>query len=316
MRALTIDAYGTQPRLQEIPEPQPGEGEILIRLHAAGVNPMDWKARDGWYQSWMPAEFPAVLGFDGSGVVERVGPGVTAFRPGEDVFGQFMSRALHYGTYADYVVTSAAGAVAPKPATLDYVQAAALPMPAQTALLCVDALDPGPGSTLLIVGATGGIGTYAIQMAALRGARVLATARPDAAAYVTSLGAAEALDYTRGDLVAAVRALQPGGIDAVLDVATTDPARLADVSQVLREGGKLLSTIESAQAPRLARPGLAASTLSLLPSTELLGRIARLVDAGKLKAVVDRTYSLEQAVEALDQVEHGRVRGKVVLRID
>jgi NADPH:quinone reductase-like Zn-dependent oxidoreductase len=156
-----------------MPKPQPGEGEILIRLHAAGVNPMDWKARDGSFQQWLPAEFPAVLGFDGAGVVEQVGPGVSAFRPGDGVFGQFMARVLHWGTYADYVVTSASGAVVPKPVSLDYVQAAAVPMPAQTALASLDALSIGSGETLLIVGATGGVGTYAIQMAALRAQRLL-----------------------------------------------------------------------------------------------------------------------------------------------
>jgi len=104
MRAITIDAYKTQPHLQELPRPQPGEGEILIRLHAAGVNPMDWKARDGTYQQWWPAEFPVVLGFDGAGVVEQAGAGVSAFRPGDAVFGQFMpQRVHHWGTYADYV---------------------------------------------------------------------------------------------------------------------------------------------------------------------------------------------------------------------
>jgi len=316
MRAITIDAYKTQPHLQEMPRPQPGEGEILIRLHAAGVNPMDWKARDGTYQQWWPAEFPAVLGFDGAGVVEQVGAGVSAFQPGDAVFGQFMpQRVLHWGTYADYVVTSASGAVAPKTISLDYLEAAALPMPAQVALACLDALSIGSGETLLIVGATGGIGTYAIQMAALRGARVLATARPEAANYATSLGAAQALDYTQGDLVSAVRTLYPGGVDAVLDVATTDPAGLSHISQALRAGGKLLTTIDSAEAPRLAEQGINAALLSWQPSAELLGRIKRYVDAGQLKVVVDHIYPLEQAALALEQVEHGRVRGKVVLSI-
>lgn len=318
MRAITIDDYGMRPRLQDIPKPQVGDGEVLIRLRAAGVNPMDWKARDGWYKGWLSAEFPAVLGFDGSGDVEQVGPGVTAFQPGSAVFGQFMPRVLHWGTYADYVVTSAAGAVAPKPAALDYVQAAALPMPAQTALACVDALGLGPDSTVLVVGATGGIGTYAIQLAALRGARVLATARPDTADYVSSLGAEEALDYTQGEeaLVASVLALHPGGIDAVLDVATTTPERLELISRALvRPEGKLLSTIESAEAPTLAARGVAASTFSLMPSAELLGRIATFVAAGQLKVAEVRTYPLEQAAAALEQLEHGHVRGKVVLRV-
>jgi NADPH:quinone reductase len=229
-----------------------------------------------------------------------------------------MPRVLHWGTYADYMVTSAAGAVVAKPAALNYVQAAALPMPAQTALACVDALSLVPGSTLLIVGATGGVGTYAVQLAAQRGARVLATARPDAADYVSSFGAAEALDYAQGEeaLVASVLALHPDGIDAVLDVATTDPARLERISRVLvRPEGKLLSTIESAEAPALAARGVAASTFSLMPSAELLGRIARFVDAGELTVAEMHTFPLEQAAEALEQVEHGHVRGKVVLRV-
>ena len=315
MRAITIDAYKTQPHLQEMPRPPPSEGEILIRLHAAGVNPMDKWARDGTYQQFWPPEFPVVLGFDGAGVVEQVGAGVSAFRPGDAVFGQFMPRVLHWGTYADYVATSASGAVVLKPVSLDDVQAAALPMPAQVALASLDALSIGSGETILIVGATGGIGTYAIQMAALRGARVLATARPEVANYVTSLGAAQALDYTQGDLVSAVHTLYPGGVDAVLDVATTDPAGLSHISQVLRAGGRLLTTIVTAEAPRLAEQGINAALLSWQPSAELLGRITRLVDAGQLKVVIDHIYPLEQAVEALSQVEHGHVHGKVVLSI-
>ena len=158
MRAITIDAYKTEPRLQELPKPKPGEGEILIRLHAAGVNPIDWKARDGEFQQRMPADFPVVLGFDGAGVVEQVGPGVTNFRPGDEVYGQFMPQRLHYGTYADYVVTSASGVVALKPTSLNFVEAAALPMPAGTAMVSLDRLEIAPGTTLLIVGTTGGSG--------------------------------------------------------------------------------------------------------------------------------------------------------------
>src|SRR5260221_11754437 len=134
---------------------------------------MHWKARDGGSKGGFPAEFPAVLGFDGAGDVEQVGSGVTAFQPGEAVFGQFMPRVLHWGTYADYMVTSAAGAVVPKPAVLDYVQAAALPMPAQTARACVDALSLVPRSTILIVGATAGVGTHSVQGAALAAGRLI-----------------------------------------------------------------------------------------------------------------------------------------------
>jgi NADPH:quinone reductase-like Zn-dependent oxidoreductase len=323
MRAITIDAYETRPQLREIPKPQPGEGELLIRLRAAGVNPMDWKARDGLFKQLWSADFPVVLGFDGAGVVEAVGPGVVAaaFRPGDAVCGQFVPQPKspwHWGTFADYLVTSAAAAVIPKPSALDDTQAAALPMPAQTALACVDALSIGPSSTLLIVGATGGVGTYAVQLAALRGARVLATARPDAADYVSSLGAEEAPDYSQGEdaLVAAVLALHPDGIDAVLDLATTVPERLELISRVLvRPEGRLLSTIESAEAPLLAARGVSASTLSWWPSAELLGRIARLVEAGQLKIAEVRTYPLEQATDALEQLEHGHVRGKVVLQV-
>jgi NADPH:quinone reductase-like Zn-dependent oxidoreductase len=240
----------------------------LIRLHAAGVNPMDKWARDGTYQQFWPPEFPVVLGFDDAGVVEQVGAGVNAFRPGDDVFGQFMpQRVHHWGTYADYVVTSASGAVAPKPISLDYEQAAALPMPAQVALACLDALEIGSGEILLIVGATGGIGTYAIQMAAQRGTRVLATARPEAANYVTSLGAAQALDYTQGDLVSAVHTLYPGGVDAVLDVATRDPAGFEHIGQALRAGGRLLTAIVTAEAPGWPSR---ASTLPFSPGSRAL----------------------------------------------
>jgi NADPH:quinone reductase-like Zn-dependent oxidoreductase len=313
--------------------PKPGAREILVRLEAAGVNPYDWKIRDGALQDVLPHEFPLILGFDGAGVVEQVGLGVTEFRVGDEVFGLFWPPVLHFGTYAEYLVVPTPGAmtstpaqvpggvafafryqdpaaILAKPRSIDFIQAAALPQPAMMALASLDAAGITAGSTVLIVGATGGIGSYAVQLATLRDARVIATARPADAAYITGLGATEAIDYTRGDLVAAVRALHPGDIDAVIDVVS-DPASLEQISRVLGPGGRLVSTVYAADPAKMAERGIQATNAILQPNADLLRRIAQVVDAGQLKV----TYPLEQAVEALEHLEHQHVRGKLVLTL-
>jgi NADPH:quinone reductase-like Zn-dependent oxidoreductase len=205
-------------------------------------------------------------------------------------------------------------AILAKPRSIDFIQAAALPQPAMMALVSLDAAGIKAGSTVLIVGATGGIGSYAVQLATLRDARVIATARSADAAYITGLGATEAIDYTRGDLVVAVRALHPGGIDAVIDVVS-DPASLEQISWVLGPGGRLVSTVYAADPAKMAERGIQATNAILQPNADLLRRIAQVVDAGQLKVLIDRTYPLVQAVEALDHLEHQHVRGKTVLTI-
>jgi NADPH:quinone reductase-like Zn-dependent oxidoreductase len=219
MRAISEDEFGGPVTLMNLPIPEIGADEALIRVRAAGVNPFDWKVADGALKDEKQHRFPLILGFDAAGVVERVGAGVTRFSEGDEVYGYLSKPVMGEGTYAEYVVVPAP-IVAKKPEAVGFAEAAALPMPGLTAMDLVDAVDLGKGETVLIVGATGGVGSYAVQLAARRGARVIATARQANEAFVRELGAAEAIDHTREDLVDAVRAAHPDGIEAIIDVVS------------------------------------------------------------------------------------------------
>jgi NADPH:quinone reductase-like Zn-dependent oxidoreductase len=182
------------------------------------------------------------------------------------------------------------------------------------ALACLDAAEVTAGTTALIVGATGGVGGYAVQIAARRGAYVLATAREADASYILTLGAAEVLDYTRNDLATTVRARHPDGIDAVIDLVS-DAAAIGRVSQALRPGGWLISAVYAADRAKAAERGIRAINVILQPTAALLREVAQLVDDRGITVPVEHTYPLVQAVEALDHLEHQHVRGKTVLTI-
>jgi NADPH:quinone reductase-like Zn-dependent oxidoreductase len=176
MRTIAEEKFGGPLALVDLPTPEIGAGEVLIRVRAAGVNPFDWKVADGELKDELEHRFPLVLGFDAAGVVERVGADVTELAEGDEVYGYLFTPVIGGGAYAEYVRAPAA-IVAKKPESVRFMEAAALPVPGLTAMDLVDAVDPKEGETVLIVGATGGVGSYAVQLAARRGARVIATAR-------------------------------------------------------------------------------------------------------------------------------------------
>src|ERR687893_1145894 len=213
MRAIAEVKLGGPVALMDLATPKIGADEVLIRVRAAGINPFDWKVADGELRDEMEHRFPLILGFDAAGVVERVGADVTEFAEGDEVYGYLFKPVIGGGAYAEYVSAPAA-IVAKKPASVRFTEAAALPVPGLTAMDLVDAVDPKEGETVLIVGATGGVGSYAVQLATRRGARVIATARQANEAFVRELGATEMIDHTRGDPVDTVRAAHPDGIAA------------------------------------------------------------------------------------------------------
>src|SRR5918998_1846472 len=217
MRAIAEDEFGGPVTLMNLPIPEIGADEVLIRVRAAGVNPFDWKVADGVLKDEKQHRFPLIPGFDAAGVVERVGASVTRFSEGDEVYGYLSKPVVGEGTYAEYVVVPAA-IVAKKPEAVGFAEAAALPMPGLTAMELVDAVDIRNEETVVVVGATGGVGAYAVQLASRRGARVIATARQANEAFARELGAAETVDHTRGDLLNAVRMTHPGGIEAIIDV--------------------------------------------------------------------------------------------------
>jgi NADPH:quinone reductase-like Zn-dependent oxidoreductase len=310
MRAFAIDHSGDEGHLRDLPTPEPGPGEILVRVRAAGVNPLDWKIRDG-AKIAAHLRFPLVLGQDAAGVVERVGNGVTRFAIGDEVFGAFWFA----GSYAQFVCAPlSAVAAARKPTGIDFAHAAALPTPALAALACLEAVGVASGEAVLVVGAAGGVGSYAVQIAARRGAHVIATASSEGEAQVRRLGAVEVIDHRRGDVAAMVKAAHPAGIDAVVDVVS-DRAALGRMAETLRHGGRLATTLHAADESALAERGIRATNIDVLGTTQGLDEVARLVEAGAIEIPLARSFPLAEAARALAESKEGHVRGKLVLTV-
>src|SRR3712207_4127936 len=241
MRAIATEKLGGPIAVIDVPTPEIGAGEVLIRVRAAGVNPFDWKVADGELKDELEHRFPLILGFDAAGVVERVGADVTELAEGDEVYSYLFKPVIGGGAYAEYVSAPAA-IVAKKPESVHFREAAALPVPGLTAMDLVDAVDPKEGETVLIVGATGGVGSYALQLAARRGAHVIATARQANEAFARDLGATETVDHTRRDLLNAVRMIHPDGIEAIIDVVSKRD-ELGHAAELVKEGGRLASSV-------------------------------------------------------------------------
>lgn len=311
MRAVTQDAPGGPEVLKvvETARPVPDRTEILVRVQSAGVNPADWKTRArGRFATG--AEPPFILGFDVSGVVEATGPGVTIFKPGDEVFG--MPRFPHpAGAYAEYV-TAPARHFAHRPKALDHTQAAALPLAALTAWQAlVDTADIQPGQRVLIHAAAGGVGHLAVQIAKARGAHVIGTARRAKHAFLRTLGADELVDYTEVDFAEAVR-----DVDVVLD--TIGGSYWERSLRTLRRGGSLISILpldETFPAEQADAAGVHAVFMLVEPDQAGLRQIAALVDGGRLRVAVDAVFPLEKAAEAHALGEAGRTTGKIVLSV-
>ena len=314
MRAIAEDEFGGPATLRNIPIPQIGADEVLLRVRAAGVNPFDWKVADGILKDEKEHRFPLILGFDVAGVVEQVGADVTELSEGDEVYGYLSKPVIGEGTYAEHVGAPAA-IVAKKPETVGFAEAAALPMPGLTAMDLVDAVDLGEGETVLIVGATGGVGSYAVQLAARRGARVIATARQANDAFVRELGATETIDHTREDLAETVRAAYPDGIEAIIDVVS-DPGVISRMAGLVKEGGRIASSVYAADVKTLADRSIKATNISMQPGARRLEELASMVDAGEISVRLERAFPLEKASEALDESRTGHVRGKIVLLLD
>jgi NADPH:quinone reductase-like Zn-dependent oxidoreductase len=314
MRAIAEERFGGPIALMNLPAPEIGRGEVLIRVRAAGVNPFDWMVADGALEAERKHRFPLILGFDAAGVVEQVDAEVTGLAEGDEVYGYLFKPVVGGGAYAEYV-SAPASIVAKKPESVGFAEAAALPTPGLTAMDLVDTVDPGEGEITFIVGATGGVGSYAVQLAARRGARVIATARRKNEAFVRELGAVETIDHTREDLVASVLVAHPDGIEAVVDVVS-DREALGRIAGLVKRGGRIASSVYAADAESLAWRGIDATNVGARPDARRLAELARLVDAGELSVRLERAFPLERAPEALEASRTGHVRGKLVLLAD
>jgi NADPH:quinone reductase-like Zn-dependent oxidoreductase len=318
MRAVQIHGYGGPDVLQveEATRPAPAEDELLIRVHAAGVNPLDWKLRSGFYK--LPLEFreragytpqpsgpfPFIPGFDMAGVVEATGASVKEFAPGDKVYASPMG-----GGYAEYVAVAAHDA-AHMPQSLDFVPAAAMPVASATAWQALfETMKLEAGHRLLIHGAAGGIGSFAVQLAKWRGAHVIGTASTQKLEYLRQLGADEVIDYTSTRFEEVV-----SGVDAVLDIVGGDIQRRS--LRVLKPDGVLV-TIGGPLSPVSDPEHHANIRIADMarPLGQVLAQLARLVDGGHLKPYVSVVFPLQEAHRAHRLIESRHALGKIVLQV-
>ena len=305
-RAIRFHDYGGAEvlRFEEIEQPAPKDGEMLVRVHAASVNPVDWKIRDGLVRKRFNPQLPVIPGGDLSGEVAAVGPGVTDFRVGDPVFA--MIGLL--GAYAGHVTFKSAMA-ASKPATIDHVQAASVPLVGLTAWQALhEQADLRPGQRVFVLAAAGGVGGFAVQLARAAGAIVIASAAAKNADYVRGLGASEVLDY-RIDSAAQYA----GGVDLVMDLAGGDASIRA--LELLTPAGALVAIAAPSEAlkERAAKLGRRVLALQGRPDGAQLAQIASLIDAGKVTTTVAAVFPLAEAAAAQELSKLGRTRGKIIL---
>ena len=314
MRAVVVSEYrGTAGAVDlAVPDPQPGQ--ILIRVVAAGMNPVDRALADGAWEAVMPATFPMVLGVDVAGIVEEAGEGTTQFAVGEAVMGQLLVAPLgSSGTYAEFVAVSADATLARIPSGLNAVTAASAPTAGMTGLAMVDAVAPLESKTVLIVGAAGGVGSFVTQFAVNAGAHVIANVRADNASRMTAYGAAETVDHTTGPLREQVARAHPDGIDVLIDLAN-GADEFAHLAELVRGGGIALTTLYVADADALAAAGVTAINFQVPSSPELLERVAAALATESIVPPPINRISLEQAPAAFAG-ENGSFDGKTVIII-
>ena len=314
MRAVTVTEYGATPAVAEIRTPEPGPGQVLIKLQAAGINPMDRTLASGAWRP-MPATFPMVLGADGAGVVEQLGQGASKFSLGDDLFGQLLIAPLgSAGTYAEYVAVTEDAPLARVPNGLDDIVAAALPTVGGTGLALVDLLKPLADKQVLIVGAGGGVGSFATQFTANAGGNVIANVRARDAERMRVYGATETVDHTEVALHDAVRQAHPDGIDVLIDLVE-DAAGFAALASLVRPGGTAVTTQYVADEDALRAAGITGINFALQMSSELLQRVAEAVIDGRIVVPPISRIPLEEAPAALDPAKAQPASGKTVITL-
>ncbi|MFC5749001.1 NADP-dependent oxidoreductase [Actinomadura rugatobispora] len=304
MRAVIYDAYAadnSRLKLGEVPDPKVGPGQVLVEVRAAGVNPVDWKLMAGGLDAMMDVWFPVVPGWDVAGVVRAVGPDTPEFSPGDEVMSYARKDVVRAGTFAQYVAVPASAA-AHKPPALDWHQAGGLPLAGMTALRSLDRLEVAAGDTLLLHGASGGVGSAALQIGRDRGARVIGTASEPNHDYLRALGA-EPVTYGEG-LVERVRKLVPEGVTAVADFVG---GQVETTLAVLAEGGRHVSVADNSVERR------GGHWIWVRPDGAKLAELAGLAERGVLTVEVAGSFPLEEVGAAFDLSRSGHARGKLVI---
>ena len=308
MQAVRIHTYGSPEVLkyEEAPLPKPGPGEALVRVHAAGVNPVDWKIREGYFKGRLKHSLPLILGWDLSGVVEATGSGVEGLKKDDEVYSR--PDTARDGAYAEYIAVRETE-VALKPKSIGHIHAAAIPLAALTAWQSLfDSAGLRAGQKVLIHAAAGGVGSFAVQLAKWKGAYVIGTASKRNQDVVRKLGADETLDYQTTRFEDVVH-----DVDVVFDTIGGDTQKRS--WKVLKKGGILVSIVGPASGEEAAAHGVRQASVFVQPSATQLTELAKLVESGKLRPVVETVLPLSEARHAHELSQAGHTRGKIVLRV-
>lgn len=308
MKAIRMHGYGGLDVLSydEVVRPEPGADEVLVRVRAAGINPVDWKIREGLGKEWFGHQLPLIPGCDLAGVVESVGPKVKGLQPGDPVYG--FVNLKRCGAYAEFALATE-GEVIRKPETLDFVQAAAVPVATLTSWQALfDIAHLAAGQRVLIHGAAGGVGSMAVQLAKAKGAWVAGTASARNAQFLRDFCVDQVIDYQAVRFEEAVRDL-----DVVLDTIGGDTQ--ARSFGVLKKGGVLVSTVGEPEEARCAEFGVQGVMFLVQPNAAQLAEIAQLIEAGKVRPYVETILPLTEARRAQELSQTGHTRGKIVLEV-
>jgi NADPH:quinone reductase len=296
-----MEDFESGPVVLDLAVPKPGPGEVLVKVGTASVNGMDVAVAGGVLKDMMDHRFPVILGKDFAGSVVATGPGVSEYKVGDEVFGTMpMKEFIGDGTFAEYAIISENNGIARIPPGLDHSVAGALGLAGTAAAASIDAIAPSAGETVLISGATGGVGAIAVQLATQRGAEVIATALPgERAEFVKDLGASHTVDYT-GDIVKQVRSIRPDGVDAAVHLAGDGP----QLAGLVRPNGRFASTL-GIGPDQLGDKGVEATAVMAMQTPDVLDRLATDVAAGKLRVPVRRTYRLHEVPKAISDFAAG-----------
>ena len=309
MKAVQINKYGDNSVVEvneKAAKPEVSAGTVLVEVHAASVNPVDWKIREGYLKEMMQLEFPATLGVDFSGVIAEVGESVSGFKPGDEVYG--MASAMTGGSFAEFIIVPFAS-VALKPKSVSHSEAAAVPLTGLSALQVLkDQMNISNGQKILIHGGAGGIGTLAIQIAKQLGAEVATTASKEDSDIVKELGADTVIDYKNEKFEDMVK-----DYDAVFDTIGGETYQRS--FQVLKKGGVIVSMVEKPNEELMKQYEVEAKMQFTQPNGAQLAELATLVDEAKMKIKIDRAFPLDAVKEALDYLQNSHHQGKVVITV-
>jgi NADPH:quinone reductase-like Zn-dependent oxidoreductase len=314
MKAFGLADENAPAAVIEVPAPEPGPGEVRVRVRASSVNGYDVFVASGMARSMMEHRYPVIVGKDFAGVVDAVGDGVMRFAVADEVAGITPNEPhLSRGSFAESVVVPAEGFIERKPEKLTFEQAASVGLAALTALVAVDAVGASKRDLVLIAGATGGVGSYAVQIAARRGSTVIATGLPEDKEWIRGLGASEVMDYS-GDVAAAVREKHPEGVDALIVVVQLGE-QFGPTAELVKDGGKIASAVGGADAEAFASRKIDAANILGQADPGPYAEVLLMAADGSLTVPITRTYPFDELPEALGLVGKRRSRGKVAITI-